>query len=130
MKKTLLLLSISSLIFYSSCRPSPQKEPPETPSEVLNEFVRSAPVQFINLDEVETQIIELSEENIIYSILNDPKEGEPLISRMRQIALVSNQFLVYDWAKVFYFISDSGKVTGPVTRLGRGPGEHSYVAGI
>jgi uncharacterized protein (DUF488 family) len=63
-----MLKTICLLLLIIGCGKSINEENhPVTESEVLNNFIRLAPVQYINLDSVRTVHIELSEEDIIFN---------------------------------------------------------------
>ncbi|REL37783.1 hypothetical protein DYD21_08360 [Rhodohalobacter sp. SW132] len=118
-------------LIFIGCQEVDDREPPETVSVVLNEFVSSAPYQYINLDEVELQEIVLSEEDIIYHLHREVKEEEPLLGHLTIFTYNDEQFYVYDAVtNAIFKIDKNGTIEGPLTREGRGPGELGLVRNI
>ncbi|MEX2363103.1 MAG: hypothetical protein WD597_05745, partial [Balneolaceae bacterium] len=119
-----LLLFILTFTFLANCTERKSNlSPPETPSQVLNDFVRSAPFQYINLDEVKSELIEVGEEDIIYSIHNS-KADEPLLGFIASMIKVEDRFYINSEKSIFE-VNSEGKIKGPLTRLGKGPGEQN-----
>lgn len=85
----------------------------------------------MNLDAVETKKIELSEDNIVYNVNEERSENEPIIGRMSSTILVDGQFYIIDSiARAVFKIRTNEKATGPLTRKGKGPGEHDVINDI
>jgi len=82
--KLILLLNLVQILtgYYETI----EREPPETVSEVLNELVRSASYQYINLDELQVQEIDLAEENIIYNVVGEmTRNHHPILGHLTDI---------------------------------------------
>ncbi len=115
----------------AGCSDETVREPPETPSEVLNEVVRSAPYQFIDLDQIEVREIELSDDDIVYDVNREIDEGEPVIGSLNYFTYADNRFFIYDdRSNAIFQIAKNGAAEGPLTRWGNGPGEHEVISGI
>lgn len=121
--KTIL---VGNLILISiSCSKSAERDSPETASDALNEFVASAPFQYINLDELDTQNIQLKKSAVIYSITDD---GEPHVGHLSMFTQITDRFYIYDGiGNSIFEINMDGTVNGPLTREGAGPGEHGII---
>lgn len=120
--------SIAMTVMLIGCSESTKLDAPETSSDSLNELVRSAPYQYVNLDDPEVREISLLKDDIIYSIYEEEAESEPLLGRMIGITFLKDQFYVYDAsAKAIFTVGLNGDVNGPFTREGRGPGEHNTI---
>lgn len=125
------LYATISILFLCCCSKTTEREPPETPSEVLNEVVRSAAYQYINLDELQLQEIILSENDIIYSVNGEVHHDEPLLGHISTSAYRQANFYIYDLpSAAIYKVSKEGAIEGPLTREGRGPGEHNIVGNL
>lgn len=123
-------LIVINLIFIG-CQEVNDREPPETVSRALNEFVSSAPYQYVNLDEVELREVILSEKDIIYHLHHEVKEGEPILGHLTKFTYNHRQFYVYDAEiNAIFKIDKTGSIKGPLTREGRGPGEHGMVGNL
>ncbi|TVQ03147.1 MAG: hypothetical protein EA359_10200 [Balneolaceae bacterium] len=119
------------ILISMNCSDSNERDPPETVSLVLNELVLSAPFQFINLNEIETQDIDLREENIIYSVNREVQDGETFIGFIRSFTRFNGHLYVYDSpANGIFKIDSDGNLIGPLTREGKGPGEHLSVQNL
>ena len=123
------LILVSTLILISiHCSEINERDPPETVSEVLNELVLSSPFQYINLDEIETQDFDLSDEDIIYSMNKEVLNGEIFLGFIRGFTRYNGHLFVYDSrANGIFRIDSDGNLIGPLTREGKGPGEHLSV---
>lgn len=119
------------ILVLQGCSETPDRQPPETPSEVLNERVRSAPYQYINLDEAEVHHLDISQDDIIYSVTGDHADEEPLLGSLWDYTLVDDQFYAFDFSsRAVFRIGLDGVVEGPLTREGRGPGEHNTMGDL
>lgn len=120
-----IVLIIILISINTGCSETPDREPPKTVSEVLNEFVRTAPFQYINLDSTNVFEIEIIEDDIIFDVTGEGKHGEPLLGQITDFTYVKNVFYVYDmnYGAIFMIDKETG-VKGPLTKSGRGPGEH------
>lgn len=125
------LIIITANIIQTGCVSEDVREAPVTPSEVLNQWVNSAPYQYINLDYFDAQEIKLIEEDIIYNINSDPVPGDPLIGQLTYFTYIQQHFYIFDRrANSIFQIQQNGRAKGPLTREGSGPGEHLYITGI
>lgn len=111
------------MVLVISCNEAKKEENyPVTESEVLNNFVRSAPIQYINLDSVRTIKIVLSEENIVLYQGNLDKES--FIGRMTHVIATENAFYAFERSdKKIVRIDFDGLIEKTVALNGRGPGE-------
>ncbi len=115
------------LISFLGCSSGSNNPVPETPSEVLNDFVSSASFQYINLDEVPVYPIVVAEQDIIYSTFDEKSVNQPLIAQITLFTLFRDNFYVYDRQSEGVFKLDkTGNVSGPFTRSGSGPAEHQF----
>lgn len=133
MKRNLALLPATwaFLIIFCSCEEKIIREPPVTESPMLNEWVRSAPVQFVNIDKTENQKIVLTDEDIIYSVYREVKEGEPIISFISSMTIAGERFYLYDLNTIsIYEVDKQGVVIREATRRGKGPGEHEFLMNL
>lgn len=122
-----ILIIISIL---TGCTETVEREPPVTVSEVLNDFVRTAPYQYLNLDDTEVIEIELAEEDIMFDVNRDFDEV-PLFGRITDFVYSQGHFYVYDMStRAIYLIDKERNVKGPMTRSGEGPGEHGGVRNL
>lgn len=121
---------IITLVLIIGCDESIEREPPETPSEVLNEFVREAPYQFINLDDAELFEVELTDDDILFDI-NQRTDDEVMFGQITHMVYHAGTFTVYDMSSgAIYQIGLDGKVSGPLSITGSGPGEHRGVGNL
>ena len=126
-KYALIIILILNIIFVS-CVDFKESEPPETPSELLNELVSSAPYQYININEVELNEITISEEDILYRLNHNLPDEEPILGHLTRLAFHDGQFFVYDvGVNAIFIIDKDGGINGPFSRGGRGPGEHGLI---
>lgn len=117
------------LILLTACADSQGIEHPTTESKVLNEFISQTPVQYIDLDEIQTTHIEVNKSDIIYDLQSD--ESEPIISDIRHFVNTDHSYYVYSWAqRVIYQIGKDGTKHGQLTKAGRGPGEHGILSSL
>ncbi|MBR9917540.1 hypothetical protein GYB29_07635 [bacterium] len=95
---------------------------PQTESQVLNDFIRSAPLQYINLDEVPVVNIRLTSENMLFEL--GVTGVEENIGKLRSTLIVKDKLYAFEGAgdKIIQMNLD-GKVERTVARNGRGPGE-------
>lgn len=122
------ILILTGIILLAGCSKETEREPPQTVSDVLNEMVRSAPYQYINMDEIEVQEIQIPESDILYSVYQQVEADEPIIGWIRSMAYANDRFFIYDFSNVaIYSVDMDGTVNGPLTREGKGPGEHEFV---
>lgn len=116
------------ILLLTGCSGDMQQEPPVTPSEVLNELVRSAPWLYIDLDQAELLEIELTPDDIIYDTHREVEDGEPFLGQITRFTYTDGYLYVYDsTGSAIYLIDPEGNPDGPFTREGRGPGEHVFV---
>lgn len=95
---------------------------PQTESQVLNDFVRSAPVQYINLDEVSVINIKLTSENMIYE--SGGVNIEEYIGKLGPTLIEKDKLYAFERSdKKIIRMNLDGKVEKTVARNGRGPGE-------
>lgn len=106
--------------------------PPETESEALNDFVRNVPWQQIKLDDVDVQEIHLDSGDMIISLYDSVSDsGRPILSSFTFVTLENDRFIFYDFASAaMYEANTDGEIRGPLTRAGRGPGEHSMIRNL
>lgn len=95
---------------------------PKTESQILNDFVRSAPIQYISLDEVHVVNIRLTSENMLFEL--GVTGVEENIGKLRSTLIVKDKLYAFEGAgdKIIQMNLD-GKVERTVARNGRGPGE-------
>ncbi|MEX0598460.1 MAG: hypothetical protein WD512_18405 [Candidatus Paceibacterota bacterium] len=129
MKLPSLALLMFVLIF--GCTSQTEKTIPHTESDVLNEFVASAPVQYLSLDDTPIQYIHLNDDNIIFSTKNEYLNQEVIVSRISDFIYFNERFYIYDNFQFSVFqIQKNGTISGPFTSKGRGPGEHLVVTSL
>lgn len=121
--KTFLIYILVQTAF--GCSNPIEKEPPETVLDALNVFIGSAPFQYINLDDKDTQSITISENNIIYSIVDDESSS---IGSLSEFTKIDDRFYIYDSiGNAIFKIEMDGTISKPLTREGSGPGEHRLI---
>lgn len=121
-----LIIYLFQFSLFGCSRPDKPK-PPHTVSDVLNSFIGSAPYQYINLDKVQVQKINLTKDNIIYSLKRKITNGKPFLGSITKVTLVNDHFYIYDAeSNAIFEIDMEGNVKGPLTQKGRGPGEQLY----
>ncbi|MFO8029775.1 MAG: 6-bladed beta-propeller [Cyclonatronaceae bacterium] len=122
----IIILFTTAVFIITSCSESTERLPPNTPSEVLNKKVSSAPYQFIDLDEAELKEIVLSDEDIIFSVIGNDSDEEPLLGDISSVVYYDDRFLIYDRATraVYNLNIVNNNLEGPLTREGSGPGEY------
>ncbi|MGM0746150.1 MAG: hypothetical protein ACQETF_12635 [Bacteroidota bacterium] len=120
-----------SIFLQASCSDGFEPIPPNTKSNVLNELARSVPFQYLNIDKLKTQGVNLNDEDIIYSLNIDSLKNDPSFGQFTRFAKFKDQFYVYDSVVSSIFIIDlDGIVKGPLTKQGRGPGEHGNIQNL
>lgn len=100
-----------------------------TTSEALNNIVNSADYQIINLDKVNSNIIELKKENIIYSIHNESYNNSAghIYSAIR----IDSFFYISDLVtNSVHKINKDGRISSALTRAGKGPGELNTIGDL
>jgi len=115
------------LLITSCSNQESQREIPVSESDVLNKFVRQAPVQFIEVDTTATQTILLEEEDIIF----DTRDNEDAIElgRLSKVSNVGNRFYVWSFStNRIHRVDMDGALSGPYGSTGKGPGEYSLLA--
>ncbi|MEX1011606.1 MAG: hypothetical protein WDZ29_06040 [Balneolaceae bacterium] len=116
------------IIVCFGCSGSIKIDPPETVSNVLNEFVASEPFHYLNLDELDTQYIQLNENNIIYSIIDDV---DLQIGHLSKFTQIGDRLYIYDGiGNAIFEINFDGTADGPLTSEGAGPGEHGIIRNL
>lgn len=117
-----------SLLAIMSCSDQEiEREIQVTESEVLNEFVRRAPVQFIVVDTTATETISLIEEDIIFDTGDHDKTIG--LGRLSEVITVGNHFYAWSFGtNRIHRIDMEGKLSGPYGSIGKGPGEYSLFA--
>lgn len=115
------------LLLLASCSNDKlQKEIPVTESEVLNEFIRQAPVQFIGIDTTATDTIRLKEEDIIFDF--EDHEDAIELGRLSKVVLAGDQFYAWSFGtNRIHRIEMDGTLSGPYLSIGQGPGEYERV---
>lgn len=115
----------------SGCEIKPKSPRISTPSPILNELANSVPIQILNIDSLEKAKITLDSESLIYSVFQASDTNEPILGDIWDAVEVNNTIYVYDFSsKAIYTVDTKGRVEGPHTREGRGPGEHLGVGVI
>src|SRR5690554_2548949 len=89
------LIIITANILQTGCSSESVREAPATPSEVLNQWVSSAPYQYISLDDTDAQEIKLFEDDIIYNVNHDPVPGDPLIGQLTYFTHIHHHFYIF-----------------------------------
>ena len=118
MIKTLCLL----LLIIGCGKAIKEEKYPVTESEVLNNFIRLAPVQYVNLDSLRTIHIELSEEDIIFNSEN--QDMNSLVGWMTYSIAADDAFYVFERSdKKIVQVNMDGQIEKTVATNGRGPGE-------
>lgn len=126
MFKNKKIIVFTFLILGIGCN-NQQVHHPQTPFEELNKLINSSKVVRINIDEIPVKQINLLKENVIYSVNNN----NDFIGGISSITKTKNKFIFYDMAtKAVYSVSFKGKLKGPLTREGKGPGEQNVVIDI
>lgn len=127
-KRSIFILIISIGI---GCTGADINEPPVTASDTLNQFVRTAPYHYINLNSVNVKEIEVRENHILYNVNDVTSNQNAIIGQLTHVDAFSRHFYVYDMmANGIFQIDTDGRVDGPLTAEGRGPGEHSMVGNL
>ena len=111
------------LFFLISCSKQEQTIPyPQTESQVLNEFVRSAPLQYINLDEIPIINIRLTSDDVIYE--SGGVDNEEILGRLGPTIIEKDRLYAFERAeRRIIQMNLDGEVEKTVVRNGRGPGE-------
>lgn len=121
--KIILLIIVPLAVGCTNSRKVDENEI-KTSSEVLNKYINSAPFQAIDITKSHKKVVHLTPKNIIYSIHNFTGEHEPILGHIKSAIRVGESFYVSDMAtKSIYKINDSGSLSGPLIRKGKGPGE-------
>lgn len=116
------------LVALFGCNTDTDLNIPETESVTLNEFVRSESWAVLNLDNYQTSYISLHETDIIYDVRHQVPEGRPIIGQITRFSYSGESFFVYDRrSNAIYQMDYNGISEGPLTNIGRGPGEHISV---
>lgn len=124
-----IIVCLSIIVCAIGC--AQKLEPPETDSKVLNKLVRTAPVQYLNLDEGSNEIIELAEEDIILDISQRQSIDSIVIGQIKYVTKFNDLYYVYDSiANKMYGINDLGLIKKVLGREGKGPGEYLYVTSV
>lgn len=122
---------IMFIIFYSGCLKSPGQKPPETPSRVLNELVQKNRFQYINVDDYSLSDILINDDDIILNLSFDEFQDSVSMGHLTNYTFVDDKFYIYDIeANAVFKVTTSGRVEGPLTSIGRGPGEHISVGNV
>lgn len=100
----------------------------ETSSEVLNSIIQNTSHQIINLDKVQTDEVFINESNIILDI---NQLDSLFIGHIESVVKRKDKIYFYDLiTKAVYILHEDGKIHGPVTREGKGPGEHDVISNL
>lgn len=117
-RKILLLVLLGSC---SAKSPTPA-DYPETESDILNQFIKSAPIQYISLDEIPIDTIVLKQENFHYK-----SDGTPINEHNLQLKapiIERENIYAYDkFSEQIIRLNKNGKVDKVLARKGKGPGE-------
>lgn len=131
LNNNMVFSGILSLTFLISCSTNKNEAEqtisyPQTESQILNEFVGSAPLQYINLDEVPVvhirlTHIRLTSENMIYE--SAESNGEEHIVKLSSTLIEKDRLYAFEGHedKIIQMNMDGEVET--VARNGRGPGE-------
>jgi len=122
---------IMFIIFYSGCLKSSGQKPPDTPSQVLNELVQKNRFQYINIDDYSLSDILINDDDIIFNLSFDEFNEAVSMGHLTDYTFIDDKFYIYDIeASGVFKITTSGIVEGPLTSIGRGPGEHISVGNL
>lgn len=122
MRKLLLL----SLVLLSCDNQSSTL--PETPSEVLNSIVQTAPHQIINIDNAQAEEIFIDEHSMLFDL---NKQDSLFIGSIQSVTRRDGTIYLYDLgSKAVYILDENEKLRGPETREGQGPGEHNNISNL
>jgi len=125
-KSTMRKLLLLSLVLLSCDNQSSTL--PETPSEVLNAVIQTAPQQIINIDNTQAQEIFIDEHNILFDL---NKQDSLFIGHLQSVTRRDGLIYLYDLeSKAVYVLDESGELRGPETREGQGPGEHNVISNL
>lgn len=95
---------------------------PQTDSQVLNDFVRTAPLQYINLDEVPVINIRLTSDDMIYE--SGGVDDEEILGSLGPTIIEKDRLYAFERAeRRIIQMNLDGEVEKTVVRNGRGPGE-------
>jgi hypothetical protein len=101
---------------------------PETPSEVLNAVIQTAPHQIINVDNTRAEEILVDEHSILFDL---NKQDSLFIGHIQSVTMREGKIYLYDLgSKAVYLLNESGELSGPKTREGQGPGEHNVISNL
>lgn len=122
------LLYVPVLLLLLTCTESGERTLPVTESEPLNEKLQTAPVSWIDLDEVPVNDIHITEEQLLYSTYRDFDPGSDAIQLAHPHRLVAGDEHIYIMSGLDRIVemTPEGEITGYATRVGSGPGEHDH----
>lgn len=129
--KVLFKITVVALFAYG-CQGNTNHDLIDIESEVLKKYVESVEIYEINLDHIETTEIELTDDNVIYTIHQTTvNNGAPLLGHINLAEKFQNTFFVYDIPTTgMYAIDKTGKAEGPIMRTGQGPNEHGSISSL
>lgn len=132
-----ILIYLRSIVFtfniliLVSCTDNEKLFVPNTDSRTLNEFVSTAAIEKIYLDEIEVFNIEIKSENIIFDTSVDTEAEATIIGNFSHFTSFQGFYYTYDFtSNLIYSIDESGNVIESLFNIGRGPGEYSFVNSI
>lgn len=128
MNKYFLLVAI----LLTGCSVKSEIRPPETESEILNNFIRSVTVQYIDLDKVRSKEIKLVSSNIIYDVNQNERNDSLVIGNIKYFTSYNdNYYFIFDSFQNSIFKLDSnGSFKGVLGRVGKGPGEYQLATSL
>jgi len=127
LNNNIVVSGILSLTFLISCNANKDEAEqtisyPQTESQILNEFVGSAPLQYINLDKVPVVRIRLTSENMIYE--SEESDDEEHIVKLSSTLIEKDRLYAFEgYEDKIIRMNLNGEVEEVVARNGRGPGE-------
>lgn len=124
MKKTIYFIIIATFLSGCNGEGNDEKFAISTPLEPLNQFVNASNIQRINVDEVPVREINITDENIIYSIHEVENEDDPLLGHIKSATKVNSSLFISDiTTRSIYKLESSGDISSALTEAGKGPGE-------
>lgn len=125
------MLVISICLINVMCTNEAENNIPKTNSEILNDFVQSANVQYINIDNGQVTKLAVSSNQIIYQTNNNSNDDSLIISEIGDFTFFVDGYHVYDpFQNSILTIDLSGSLQTIIGREGKGPGEYMYVTSI